>query len=102
MPLAAQRSKLKVHISVDMEGIAGVASSDQLAPGAFEYERFRNFMTHEAVAAVIGAKNAGATQIVVARSHGNGGNLLLEQFPLDVRGIRLWPRKLRLSAADGS
>lgn len=101
-PLAAQRPKLKVHISVDMEGIAGVASSDQLAPGAFEYERFRNFMTREAVAAVWGAKDAGATEIVVADSHGNGENLLIEQFPSDVRLIRSWPRKLGMMAGIDS
>lgn len=90
----AQPRKLKVHISVDMEGVAGVVSNDQLAPGAFEYERFRNFMTKEAVAAVNGAKAAGATEIVVADAHGNGENLLIEQFPADIRVVRSWPRRL--------
>lgn len=98
LPLAAQRAKLKVHISVDMEGIAGVVSGDQLSPGAFEYERFRNFMTREAVAAVNGAKDAGATEILIADSHGNGENLLIDQFPNDVRVIRSWPRKLGMMA----
>jgi D-amino peptidase len=74
---SAQPAKLKIHISVDMEGVAGVVSNDQLAPGAFEYERFRNFMTREAVAAVRGALQAGATEIVVADSHGNGENLMI-------------------------
>jgi D-amino peptidase len=93
-----QTEKLKVYISVDMEGIAGVVSDDQLGPGAFEYERFRNFMTKEALAAVTAAKESGATEILVSDSHGNGENLLIEQFPKEVRVIRSWPRHLGMMA----
>src|ERR1700704_3710564 len=52
--------KVKIYISVDMEGIAGVVTADQLGPAGFEYERFRRFMTNEALAAVPGARAAGA------------------------------------------
>ncbi len=93
-----QAEKLNVYISADMEGTAGVVSDDQLSPGAFEYERFRNFMTLEVLAAVTAAKEAGATSILVSDSHGNGENLLLEQFPSDVRIIRSWPRHLGMMA----
>jgi D-amino peptidase len=75
-----------------MEGVAGVVTADQLLPGGFEYERFRHFMTDETLAAVRAAKQAGATQIVVSDSHGNGENLLVEAFPKDVRLVRSWPR----------
>src|SRR6266700_5805244 len=91
-PQKAAGASLKVFISVDMEGIAGVVTADQLGPGGFEYERFRKFMTDEALAAVKGAKEAGATELVVADSHGNGESLLIEQFPQDVRIVRSWPR----------
>ncbi len=94
----SQPKKLKVYISVDMEGIAGVVSDDQLGPGAFEYERFRQFMTKEALAAVNAAKSAGASEILVSDSHGNGENLLIDQFPKDVRIIRSWPRRLGMMA----
>lgn len=94
----SQPKKLKVYISVDMEGIAGVVSDDQLGPGSFEYERFRQFMTKEALAAVNAAKEAGASEILVSDSHGNGENLLIEQFPKDVRIIRSWPRRLGMMA----
>lgn len=87
---------LKVHISVDMEGIAGVVTGDQIGPQGFEYGRFREFMTKEALAAVAAAKEAGATEIIVADAHGNGENLLVEQFPPDVRIVRSWPRKLQM------
>jgi D-amino peptidase len=89
-----QPRKLKVLISVDMEGVAGVVSADQLSPGSFEYERFRRFMTSEAVAAIEGAKQGGATDFVVTDAHGNEENLLVEQFPPDVRIVRGSPRRL--------
>jgi len=89
----AQRP-LKVYISADMEGIAGVVTADQLGPTGFEYERFRGFMTAEVVAAIEGARDAGATTIVVSDSHGNGENLLIERLPDDVTLVRSWPRPL--------
>ena len=95
-PVHTQPRGLKVHISVDMEGIAGVVTGDQLGPSGFEYGRFREFMTKEALAAVAAAKEAGATEIVVADSHGNGENLLVEQFPPDVKIVRSWPRRLEM------
>jgi D-amino peptidase len=84
--------KVNVYISVDMEGVAGVVTADQLLPSGFEYERFRHFMTNETLAAVRAAKEAGAGEIVVSDSHGNGENLLIEEFPTDVRIVRAWPR----------
>jgi D-amino peptidase len=85
---------LKVYISADMEGVAGVVTGDQLGPTGFEYERFRGFMTAEVLAAIQGARDAGATSIVVSDSHGNGENLLIERFPDDVTIVRSWPRPL--------
>jgi D-amino peptidase len=101
LPAAAQQpstvprtasGKVKLYISVDMEGVAGVVTADQLGPGGFEYERFRHFMTNETLAAVNAANRAGATEILVSDAHGNGENLLIEEFPADVHIIRAWPR----------
>jgi D-amino peptidase len=92
--LAADRGTgLKIYISVDMEGVAGVVTADQLFPSGFEYERFRRFMTDETLAAVRAAKQASATEIVVSDSHGNAENLLIELFPKDVRIVRSQPRR---------
>ena len=93
---AAAQRPLKVYISVDMEGIAGVVTGDQLGPTGFEYSRAREFMTAEALAAIAGARDAGATEIVVSDSHGNGESLLIDQFPDDVRIVRSWPRPLMM------
>lgn len=97
------QARLKVYISVDMEGVAGTVTGDQLGPSGFEYARFREFMTREALAAVNAAREAGASEILVSDSHGNGENLLLEMFPPDVRIIRSWPRRLSMMAGiDGT
>ena len=90
----AQEQRLKIYISADMEGIAGVVTGEQLGPQGFEYARFREFMTQEVNAAIEGALSGGATQIVVSDSHGNGQNLLIEKLPSNVWIVRSWPRPL--------
>ena len=50
LPGAQAQSRLRVLISVDMEGVAGTVTGDQLGPTGFEYGRFRDFMTREALA----------------------------------------------------
>lgn len=97
----AQRP-IKVFISVDMEGITGVATGEQLSPAGFEYARFREFMTADALAAIQGAREAGATQFLVADAHGNQQNLLIERFPADVRIVRGSPRPLGMMAGIDS
>ncbi len=93
--VVAQRP-IKVFISVDMEGIGGVVTSEQLSPSGFEYQRFREFMTAEALAAIAGARESGATEFVVADAHGNMQNLLIEKFPAAVTIVRGSPRPLMM------
>jgi D-amino peptidase len=91
---ATAQHPVKVLISADMEGVTGVVTGDQLSPSGFEYERFRGFMTAEVLAAIQGARDAGATSIIVTDAHGNGENLLIEKLPDDITLIRSWPRPL--------
>ena len=51
-------------------------------------------MTAEVNAAIEGARSAGAGEILVADSHGNGQNLLIDKLPKDVKIVRSWPRPL--------
>lgn len=88
------QNRLKIYISADMEGVVGVVSGEQLGPQGFEYQRFRELMTQEVNAAIAGALAAGATEIVVSDSHGNGQNLLIEKLPKDILLVRSWPRPL--------
>ncbi len=94
--LSAQAAGLKVYISADMEGIAGVVTGSQLGPSGFEYGRFRGFMTAEVNAAIEAARAMGATEILVSDSHGNGENLLVEELPGDIQLVRSWPRPLMM------
>lgn len=75
---------MKVYLSVDMEGIAGVVHEDQTNPldprCAGEYNRFRRLMTDEASAAVQGALDGGARHVLVNDSHWNMRNLLAEEL----------------------
>lgn len=93
---ARAQQPLKVYISADLEGVAGVVTPDQLGPTGFEYGRAREWMTDEVLAAIQGARDAGATEIVVSDSHGNGESLLIDRIPDDVRVIRSWPRPLMM------
>ncbi len=95
---ALAQDGLKIYISADMEGVVGAVTGEQLGPGGFEYERFRQFMTNEVNAAIDAARAAGAVEFVVSDSHGNGQNLLIEQLPDDVTIIRSWPREHSMMA----
>ncbi len=67
---------LGVFISVDMEGIGGITTLRQTWRGTDDYGWARAVMTQEANAAVSGAFDAGADEVVVSDSHGDMGNLL--------------------------
>ncbi len=67
---------VRIFISVDMEGIGGITTIRQTSRGTDDYEWARRLMTEEASAAVAGAADAGALEIVVSDSHGSMGNLL--------------------------
>lgn len=74
---------MDVYISVDMEGIAGIATMDQIVRGGHNYPRSQRLMTDEANAAIAGAFDAGAETVVVNDSHGTMDNFL--QDALDER-----------------
>ena len=64
---------MRVVIWVDMEGIAGIETWDQVSAGKPLYEEGRRLLTGEVNAAVRGARAAGADDIVVIDCHGAGG-----------------------------
>jgi D-amino peptidase len=72
----APRQGIKVFISVDMEGLAGVVSASDVNPTGADYAHFRTIMAGETNAAIEGAARAGATEFLVRDSHGNKTNLL--------------------------
>jgi len=66
---------LLVYISVDIEGIAGVSTIDQITRGGTNYPTATRLMTAEANAAIAGAFDAGASAVTVNDSHGTMDNL---------------------------
>ena len=96
-PVAGQQTRLKVFISVDMEGLAGVVIGSDVNPTGPDYGHFRAIMAAETNAAIEGAFRAGATEVLVRDSHGIKQNLL----PNDVdprarllRGASLGPKNM--------
>lgn len=71
---------MKLLIAVDMEGITGVVSWNHVDPSHTEYQRFRQLMTQDVNAAVQGAAEGGADDIVVTDGHWNGDNILVEEL----------------------
>lgn len=91
---------MKVFISIDMEGIAGIAHGRQVSRGSDDYPESRRLMTEEANAAVTGAFEGGASSVVVNDSHGDMYNLLQEA--LDARAeLTLGSPKVPLSMMQG-
>lgn len=71
---------MKLLIAADMEGISGVVNWDQVDAKHSEYVRFRKIMTGDVNAAIRGAFEAGATEVVVTDGHGAGNNILIEEL----------------------
>lgn len=61
---------MKIFISVDMEGISGLVRWMDVASRGIDFGRNRRLMTLDANAAIAGAFEAGATEVVVEENHG--------------------------------
>jgi D-amino peptidase len=71
---------VKILISADMEGITGVTAPEDVLPGNAAYDRFRRFFVRDVNAAVAGAFDGGATEVLVNEGHYHMRNLLLEDL----------------------
>lgn len=85
---------MRVYISADIEGVAGIAHRFNTGPAQFDFASGRKWMTQEVLAAAEAAREAGASEVIVADGHGTGNNLLLDDLPDYVRVVRSWPRPL--------
>ncbi len=75
---------MKLYISADMEGTAGVCSWKQCDPSdVHEYPVYRRYMSQEVRAAIDGAREAGAHAVTVNDSHWDMRNLLFDELPGD-------------------
>ncbi|MCI4238440.1 M55 family metallopeptidase [Dickeya dianthicola] len=87
---------MKVFISADIEGIAGVMRPEQCSPGTPEYQLARGLMEQEVNAAIEGAFAGGASEVVVADSHAAMTNLRAENIDPRARLVQGKPRGLSM------
>jgi D-amino peptidase len=89
---------MRVYICADIEGVAGVVTSQQGQPGNPEYERARRLMTEEVNAAIEGALAGGADYILVNDSHGPMVNIIPEMLHPAAELILGRPKKFNMAA----
>ena len=66
---------MKIYISTDFEGVAGIVDWDQIMVGSHDYDLGRRLLLGELNAAIAGAQDAGATEFIVNDSHSTMRNL---------------------------
>jgi D-amino peptidase len=81
---------MKVYITADIEGVAGIAHSDECSKSHADYPHFRERMAREVSAACEGAFAAGAEEVVIKDAHGSGRNLRADELPRRTKLIRGW------------
>ncbi len=71
---------MKIYVSIDMEGLWGVHSPDQLHAGEREHERTRHLMVDELNVVIKALFQHGATDVLVNDAHGSMDNVLIEKL----------------------
>lgn len=88
---------MKVYVSVDMEGGTGVASAKHMSDAG--YTRMCKLLTQDVNAAITGAYEAGATEVLVNDAHGSMTNILIEE--LDERATLISGSNKQLLQMEG-
>jgi D-amino peptidase len=99
---APVQDPVRVFISVDMEGIGGIAHGEMTSADQKEYERGRALMVAEVNAAIEGAREAGATDFLVNDSHGSMRNIKVEELLPPARLISNHSKPLGMMQGIGS
>ena len=71
---------MKIYIITDMEGISGICNEEQVKRESPHYGPARRLLNADINAAIAGAFDGGATEVVVNDGHGGGFNLILEEM----------------------
>lgn len=78
---------MKLYVSVDMEGITGLADHTHVDSSKHNYERSRIIMTEEANHVITAAFHSGCEEVLVNDSHSKMNNLLIEKLHPDTKLI---------------
>lgn len=74
---------MNVYLMVDIEGISGIYTKEQVSPREARFQEGRRFMTAEINACIKGLKEAGVSKIYVHDCHGGGYSVLYEELSAD-------------------
>jgi D-amino peptidase len=94
----AQKTPVKVYVSVDMEGISGIVHAEQTSPEGKDYGAARKWMAEDVNAVVAGLLAGGATEVVVNDSHGGMRNILPSDLHPEASLITGTPKPLVMMA----
>ncbi len=87
-------SQLRIYVSVDFEGLPGIASVSQLVPKAPQYSDGRELVTRVVETIVSELRSLDVTDIMVADSHGYMANLI--PWRIDARMLMGFPRPVSM------
>ena len=91
---------MKIYISVDMEGISGINNPEYVLRTERLYAVGQRLMTADVNAAVRGAFDGGADEVIVADMHGASGNLLVEELDPRAKLLAGTPHQPRFPFLD--
>lgn len=86
----------KAYVSIDIEGLPGIASATMLSPGQSQYSRGSRIMTLIAVEVSKKLLENGFRHVVVADSHGAMTNIEYTELPRGTSLIQGFPRPLSM------
>ena len=78
---------MNVYLMVDLEGISGIFTREQVVPGDARYSEGRALMTREVNLAVQYLKEAGVEKVYVRDAHGGAMNLLWDKITADAEYV---------------
>ena len=81
---------MKIYLSADMEGTAGIVSWNETTADHPQYAYFREQMSREVAAACEGALEAGAAEILVKDAHDSARNIIPTLLPEQAKLFRGW------------
>lgn len=71
---------MKIYIVADGEGISGIVNSEEMHQDGKYFQQFRKLMTQDVNAAIEGAFDAGAQEVVVNDAHWSMLNIIYEEL----------------------
>lgn len=92
---------MRVFVSGDMEGVAGIARDEQTDPSSPLHAASRHLLTQELNAAIEGALEAGVQEVVVSDGHWTCLNVLPEELHPRAELVTGYPRGLYMGEGIG-